>query len=398
LPKGLQFDYINAEVIESRLSVKDGWIVSPEGVRYRMLVLPKLATMRPELLAAIEKLVRDGAVVLGSPPSRSPSLQDYPAADARVQALASKLWAGVDGVSVKYACYGKGMIIRGMDMTEAMSLVGLKLDFKAETKDSVLYTHRSVSDAEIYFVSNQEDRTIRFEPVFRDGAGFGSPRFWDAVTGETRALPEFTAVSDGVKLPLVLEAGQSCFVVFERAGAGVPGVRGVAGGGRKNFPEAVVGTSLRGPWTVRFDPGMRGPVKPVVFDTLADWSLSMDAMIRDYSGSAVYRTAFTVGALPAGKDVYVDLGSVKAMGTVKLNGKVLGTVWTAPYRVKANGVIKRGENKLEVEVVNTWVNRLIGDSGLPEEERRTWSNVNPYKPDSKRESSGLLGPVIIKYY
>ena len=87
LPKGYQFDYINAEVIERDLFVKDGLLTLPHGTQYRILVLPKLETMRPELLAKIKKLIEDGAVVLGPAPKRSPSGESFPTADRQVEKL-----------------------------------------------------------------------------------------------------------------------------------------------------------------------------------------------------------------------------------------------------------------------------------------------------------------------
>lgn len=110
LPKGYQFDYINAEVIERDLFVKDGLLTLPHGTQYRILVLPKLETMRPELLAKIGKLIEDGAVVLGPAPKRSPSGESFQTADGQVKKLADVLWSGLDGRNVKAAKRGKGGI------------------------------------------------------------------------------------------------------------------------------------------------------------------------------------------------------------------------------------------------------------------------------------------------
>ena len=113
LPKGYQFDYINAEVIERDLFVKDGLLTLPHGTQYRILVLPKLETMRPELLAKIKKLIEDGAVVLGPAPKRSPSGESFPTADRQVEKLAGELWSGLDGRSVKAVKRGKGELLFG---------------------------------------------------------------------------------------------------------------------------------------------------------------------------------------------------------------------------------------------------------------------------------------------
>ncbi len=387
LPQGYQFDYINAEVIETRLSVKDGRLVLPDGMSYKLLVLPKLATMRPDLLQKIEQLVRDGAIVMGPAPTRSPSLQNFAAADRQVQELARKMWAGVDGKQRTFTQYGKGLVINGVTMEEAMAMLKLTQDFKSNTQDSVLFTHRTTANGEVYFVSNQENRTIEFTPSFR--VAKGQPVLWDPVTAETRVLPEFTQNDTATLLPLKLAAGQSCFIVFDKKTSAVAK-------GNENFPQPAIIQQLSKPWTVYFDTAMRGPAKPVVFNTLEDWTRRSETEIKNYSGTAIYKTTFNIKTLPKNQKIYIYLGAVKVMATVKLNGKSLGTAWTAPFRINATGVIKAGENKLEIEVVNTWVNRLIGDSKLPENERKTWSNVNPYKPDSAYDPSGLTGPVTIQ--
>ena len=148
-----------------------------------------------------------------------------------------------------------------------------------------------------------------------------------------------------------------------------------------------------GPWKVDFDTAMRGPLAPVVFDTLMDWSKCGDSAIRYYSGSAVYRNAVFLSGAVADRQLYLDLGMVQSMAKVKVNGKYVGGAWTWPYRVNITSAVKKGSNDVSIEVVNTWVNRLIGDSRLSVDERKTWLNVNPYKPESPLAPSGLLGPV-----
>ncbi|ANH80778.1 glycoside hydrolase family 2 [Niabella ginsenosidivorans] len=383
LPKGFQFDYINAEVIEKRLSVKDGKLVLPDGMSYRMLVLPRLETMRPELLQKITDLVKAGAVVLGPAPLRSPSLQNFPAADRRVQALSGALWANADGVHKKIAAFGKGTVMNGLTVQEALKAIRVIPDFVSNTSHKIAYTHRSMTGKEIYFISNQADTLVDFTPLFREGRG--QPYFYDAVTGEQQKLTDYTQLPQGMKIPLRLDVHQSGFVVFHKNET-LPPATG------KNFPLPYETLILKNPWTVTFDTSYRGPLQPVVFEQLQDWSMHPDERIRNYSGTAVYKTTFRVDPKP-GEKVLLNLNKVVAMATVRLNGEDLGTVWTAPYKVDATAALVKGENKLEIEVVNTWVNRMIGDSKLPEQERRTWSNINPYKPESPYMSSGLLGPV-----
>ena len=139
IPAGYQYDFINAEVIERDMKVVDGLLTLPHGTQYRILVLPKLETMRPELLKKIKQLVADGGVVLGPPPTHSPSLQNQPAADAAVTEMAAELWGDVDGVKVKSAKYGKGMILNGLTMQEAFGLIECAPDCQLPEGVPVLY-------------------------------------------------------------------------------------------------------------------------------------------------------------------------------------------------------------------------------------------------------------------
>jgi hypothetical protein len=155
--------------------------------------------------------------------------------------------------------------------------------------------------------------------------------------------------------------------------------------------------SLESPWKVAFEKGKNGPDEAIVMDKLSDWTESADSRIKYFSGEAVYTTTFDMDNLPEG-ECYIDLGKVMVMAKVKVNGQYAGGVWTNPYRLNISKYLKKGENTLEVTVVNNWQNRLIGDQNLPESERSTWTSVNPWKADSQLQSSGLLGPVQLRVY
>jgi hypothetical protein len=386
LPRGYSFDYMNAEVLLTRASVKDGKLTLTDGMQYSLLVLPPLPTMRPEVLRKISELVNDGLAILGPAPRQSPSLANRPQADREVESLAAELW-GTGGEKVRTV--GKGKVFAdGQSVSDVFAALHVAPDFSlANDPDSpVLFIHRTLPEGgDIYFVSNQSDRVVTFRPEFRVAGK--APEWWNPLTGEIRRLPVFASTQSATTLlPLQLQPLESGFVIFRTEGS--PSAAGV----KENFPDGEVLLTVATPWQVAFEKGKRGPAEPVIFPELEDWTTSEDVQIRYFSGSATYRTGFTLEALP-GKPCYIDLGKVMVMATVKLNGQPVGGVWTTPYRVNVTGVLKEGRNELEIEVVNNWMNRLIGDQQLPESERKTWANVNPWKADSQLQSSGLLGPV-----
>ncbi|MET1056624.1 MAG: glycosyl hydrolase [Pedobacter sp.] len=387
LPQGYSFDYINAEVIKSRVSVKDGRLVLPDGMSYKMLVLPKLTNIRPEVLLKIKELVNQGAVIWGMKPETSPSLQNYPEADQKVKKLADELWGNIDGKTVKVNTFGKGMVISGMDIQESLELIKLAPDCKITPKlagSNILFTHRTLADAEIYFISNQEDKTVDFSAAFR-ASGY-TPQLWNPVDGSIHDLPQAMQNGALTTIPLKLAPVESVFIVFRKKG--MPVANRLV-----NYPEPYKIVSVTTPWQVNFDSKMRGPVKPVTFKTLTDWSVSTNDSIKYYSGAATYYNKINLPKMKAGETVYLNLGMVKAIAKVKINGINLGGAWTPPYRIDVSKALKAGNNDIEIKVVNTWVNRLIGDSRLPVNERKTWLNYNPYTPAGKLEPSGLTGPV-----
>jgi hypothetical protein len=228
---------------------------------------------------------------------------------------------------------------------------------------------------------------VQISPEFRVAGK--QPELWNPVNGERRPLPAYEQKDKSTIVPLQFEPYESMFIVF--AGSGKPQSADV----KKNFPTFETVAEINMPWTVTFesDKIKRGPSEPVVFEKLQSWSQNEDERIRYYSGTAIYTNAFTLDAKPS-CDVYIDLGKVGMMAKVKINGKYAGGVWTNPYRVNITEAVTSGENTLEIEVVNTWVNRLIGDSMLPENEQVMNYSFDP-RMSKRLEESGLTETVKI---
>lgn len=375
IPRGYEYDYINSEVILRDMRVENGRLVLPHGTSYRILVLPPQETMRPEVLAKIKQLVADGAVVLGPQPSRSPSLQNYPDADKQVQEMATELW-------------GNGKILTDISLEEAFGQINVVPDCLTDNP-SVHYSHRSADGTEIYFLTNVGDQSVDFTATFRINGM--QPELWDAVGGTIRPLPDFRTNGKATEVPLHLDVDGSLFVVFRTKGrpSGKPGI--------SNFPVKKEINAKFTPWRVAFehDSIKRGPSEPVIFHELKDWITNDDERIRYYSGTAVYTTTLTLSKITEGEKTYLDLGDLSAMAKVRINGEYVGGVWTFPYQLDVTGKLRKGKNKLEIEVVNTWMNRLIGDHRLPPEERIVKTENNHWKADSPLQPSGLFGPVRI---
>ena len=386
LPKGYSYDYINAEVILDRLAVKDGKFVLPDGMSYGLMVLPPFDTMRPELLTKIETLVKQGGKIYGQAPKKSPSLQNYPESDLQVKMLAEKMW---ESSSEKLKKYGEGFIIDGLELQESLTQLGIVKDVDLNADVPILWTHRTLEDMDIYFLTNQSEEAISFSPSFRVHGK--KPQLWDAVTGHIRALNEFTEKDDRTTVPIKMEPRQSWFVVFSNEEPNTADTKYEV-----NFPEPEVIKTLDNPWQVEFKNKEIGPKETIEFPTLTDWITHENEKIKYYSGTTVYTSKFNYKKDHETKDIFIDLGNVGVMASVKINGVDIGTTWIAPFRLNTTEAIQEGENTIEIEVVNVWRNRLTGDKTLPENERTTWVNVDAVTPEEELISSGLLGPVTVQ--
>lgn len=385
LPDGYSYDYINAEVILNRLSVKDGKFVLPDGMSYSLMVLPPFKTMRPELLAKIEELVSQGGKIFGSAPEKSPSLQNYPEADKKVRDIAHRMWGNTTN---KIKKIGKGTIVDGLGLQKALTELKITKDVIIDKKEPVLWTHRTMKGLDIYFLTNQSDKEIVIKPSFRV-SGL-KPQLWNAVTGEIRSLPEYIDKGGRTVVPLKMKGLQSWFIVFSNSK-----IENDINY-KTNFPELKTIKTLNNTWSVDFKNKEIGPKELVSFSKLTDWTTNTNNKIKYYSGTAIYKSTFNFDNKDNVEDVFINLGKVGVMATVKINGLNIGTSWMSPYKLKATHALKDGKNSIEVEVVNVWRNRLTGDKIDPESKKTTWLLVDNTNPNEELISSGLLGPVTIQ--
>ena len=383
IPPGYGYDYINADGLIHELSVVNGRIVTKSGMTYRVLGLDAYAKhMSLPVLKAIHKLVESGAVVAGAKPVDDPSLADDHAEFAK---LNDDLFGDGSGVHT----VGKGKVYAGESLNEVFAAIDLKPDFDYShdgpgpgSATGLLFVHRKLTDADLYFVVNRSDDTATTDASFRVTGK--SPELWHPETATTEST-SFKIADGRTTLPMHLEPWGSVFVVFrhptKEAEHTVPKVT-----------ESELAT-VQGPWKVGFQSGLGAP-DSVTMDSLSSWSDSSDAGVKYFSGTGTYTKSIDASAdwLKKGEHVWLDLGDVKNIAEVTVNGKPIGEVWHAPYRVDVTKALKPGANEVVIKVQNAWVNRLIGDQ-QPGATTYTMADVKPYKATSPLLPSGLLGPV-----
>jgi hypothetical protein len=333
------------------------------------------------VLLKIRDLAQQGALVLGPKPIDSPSLSDD---QAQFKSVADLLWPE----STEVNAIGKGKIYSGKTVEAVLNENKISPDFeyeKPDEKTSLLFVHRLLPDADIYWVNNRNDRNEELEVSFRiEGK---EAEIWHPETGKIeQASYEISAGQTKVQLHLV--PSDAVFVVFRKK----------AGASSRIIPQYVekLVSAISGPWDLTFQPDRGAPAR-ITVDTLESWSNNPDPGVKYFSGTGTYTMNIEApdNWFNTGDELWLDLGEVKNLAEVLVNGKSLGVVWKKPFRVNASEVLKPGANKLEVKVTNLWVNRLIGDQQPGITKKYTYTTQAFYKADSPLLTAGLLGPVKI---
>jgi hypothetical protein len=382
VPAGYGFDYVNADALIHELSVADGRVTTASGMNYRVLGLDAYSKhMSLPVLRAIHKLVVNGAIVAGPKPMDDPSLADD---QVEFKLLNDDLFG--DGTGVHHV--GKGTVYAGQNLGDVFSALHVAPDFdytKPESDARLLFVHRKLDDGDLYFVDNRNDRNETVNATFRVTGR--AAELWHADTGQTE--PASFKIADGrTTVPLKLEPWGTVFVVFRK-----PTDETTFTVPAKAENEVA---TLKGSWKITFQPG-RGAPPSITVNALSSWSESTNAGVKYFSGEGTYTKTIQAKAdwFKNGVHLWIDLGDVKNLAEVTVNGKSLGVVWHTPYRVDATDALKAGGNEVSIKVTNAWVNRLIGDQqpGVTDKDKVTFADVKPYKANSPLLPSGLLGPV-----
>jgi hypothetical protein len=360
---------------------------------YAIMLLPEQDHMPLEVLKKIAELVKAGAIVVGPRPATVPGLKDWEQENIALNQLSGELWGATDGKSIFENTYGAGQVLFGLSADEVLEKKGIGPDFSFEGNLGIDYIHRSTSFGEIYFLRNDRKEPVKGMCHFRVSGGF--PELWDASTGSATRVADFTNEKTGISFEIELPAHGSVFVVFTKEN-------------RKSLPvfadnkQNTTKSEISGPWNVSFPPNWGAPAS-AVFDRLISWTESEDQGIKYFSGTATYQNTFEVEKGMAKKGMSIDLGEVRDVAEVFINGKSAGILWKKPYRLDISKLIKAGTNDLKIEIVNMWSNRLTGDMLSDPKDRFCKTNQSYMKSEVwpggdepfRLQTAGLLGPVTL---
>ncbi|MGM9475797.1 glycosyl hydrolase [Pedobacter sp. GSP4] len=414
--RGYAYDSFNPDVL-STATVKNGNVVFESGATYKILVFTGKLKLNPNYeyisYATVKKLlalIKAGAkVIVADKPLYQNGLKQV--SKVEFEQIIEAIWGGNfesyknNGKPVYEKKLGLGKVYQAPFYGDTFDVIGVKRDLtvKEVVNDrlntayapGIAYTHRIDGDKEIFFISNQENRKRKINLTLRVEAK--SLKVYDAVADTSYQPP---VINSGYGLPetnldLTFYPNQSLFVILD-----TPGVYYFSSTNsnllkprKENIFKDIENISKN--WEIQFDPNYGGPAKPIICNDLTDWTQSTDSLVKYYSGTAIYTKKFNFNGSAKGK-IWIDLGAFSSIAEVKINGINCGTLWTAPHRLEISKAIKHGENQIAIEVTNTWANRLIGDSKLPENKRITKTTA-PFRLEGKPlNPAGLLGPVTIQ--
>jgi len=375
IPEGYNYDYVNVDALVNLVSVKDGKLVTPSGMSYSLLVLDSNANkMSLPVLRKLKSLAAAGATITGVVPDHSPSLSDDP---AEFNKLKNEIWNP-----------SNTKIFSGKNLEDVLRTVKVSPDVsfsKPQSNMKLVYVHRKLIDREIYWIANRSDRVENSEVSFRVSGKV--PMLWHAETGANEPV-SYTIDNNVTKVKMRFDPYEAVFVVFKDK----------ATKNSFNLPEKTESelAVISGEWNVDFQKD-RGAPASIKLPELSSWTNNTDEGVKYFSGTATYTKTINTdkGWFVVNSKIIMDLGDVKNIAEVIVNGKTIGIAWKKPFMVDLTTALKPGSNRIVVKVTNLWVNRLIGDQQPGVTKKITFTTMPFYQSGAPLLPSGLLGPVRI---
>jgi len=374
---GYAYDSFNPDAL-MMMTVKNGRVVLPGGANYGVLIFPDNHPMNPnnhlmslQVAQKILQLLKDGAkIIMSKDYFNGIGLKD---SDNNLQTVFKKILKANNKK-------GKLLLTPFTDMD--FKKIGIEKDVEIkDTKgnNNIAWTHRKYGDTDIYFISNQTNKGQAFHANFRVKGK--SLELWNPVNGKTNELRS-GAGNDSYFIGMA--PGESKFFIFRRQ---------VIINANKADSKSSEKSLLLKQWKIQFDKNSGGPEKPVEVNELKSWTQLADSSLKYYSGTAIYSSSFECeeNSSPVTATMYFD--SIYNIATIRVNGINCGTLWTPPYNIDITKALKTGKNNIEIEVANTWHNRLIDDNLLPPDKRMTWTTAPFRLKDKPVLPAGLVGEV-----
>jgi hypothetical protein len=359
---GYDFDVINTDILLNKMSVSNDKIILPDGLNYKLLVIPDRKDIPVEVMKKVKKLMAAGAKVLFLNEANMPQ--------------------GLTGHELV-----------NISIDEALSKLAVAKDFTADA-GKLDFIHRKTETGDIYFVSNKTDKAIEEACQFR--ATGNQVEFWNTISGRQYHIKDVTNFKGNTKLKLQLAPYASCFIVFSSNTRSLPEYK---------LQTAIQNSEIKGPWTLSF-PENWGAPKSVKLNELISWTDHPDEGVKYFSGTASYQNNFDITSESLQKDsvININLGDVLDVAKIFINGVPAGTLWTPPYKISIKNYLKPGKNSLEIQITNMWINRLTGDMNSTDGKKYCQTNI-PYIQKDRTPTSdetfhiqraGLIGPVLIE--
>ncbi|MFD2164023.1 glycosyl hydrolase [Paradesertivirga mongoliensis] len=378
IPGGFDFDAFTTDALLTRMNGNKGKITLPDGINYKMMVLPRNGDITLDALRKIASIIEQGGNVYGPKPHTSGTARDI-GKEQEYKTIADKLWGETPEKSGSKDV-GQGSVYWGMSLNEALETAGIKPDVEmqvGDTKSSKIYfAHKKLADADIYFLNNHKDVAER--NLFTFNSPGKQVQLWNAVSGERFSIPITKSDAQSVSIQLNMAARESYFIVVTDKQDKLP----VLASENKASKSEVI----NGEWKVRFDEKAGGP-EEVTFKKLEDWTKNTDPRIKYYSGTAIYDK--TIWINHPDDEIKIDLSNPGSVAQVFVNGKDAGIVWCSPWQLDITPYIRKGANTLEIRVANSLMNRMIYDAQLPEEKRITYAYPMIASPSEPLQASGL---------